>query len=140
MKPRNHVLLCCLLTALMPLTVSYAETPEAAAVKSAESWLGIVDSGDYSKSWEGSAALFRAAVTKEQWQQAMDASRKPLGSLVSRKVKSTQYATSLPGAPDGEYVVIQFTTSFSNKQSATETVTPMKDPDGAWRVSGYYIK
>ena len=48
--------------------------------------------------------------------------------------------TSLPGAPDGEYVVIQFDTSFTNKKVAVETVTPMKDEDGIWRVSGYYVK
>lgn len=48
--------------------------------------------------------------------------------------------TQLPGAPDGEYAVIQFETSFANKKSAIETVTPMKDPDGKWRVSGYFIK
>ncbi len=44
------------------------------------------------------------------------------------------------GAPDGEYVVIQFETSFEHKRSAIETVTPMMDRDGKWRVSGYYIK
>ena len=59
---------------------------------------------------------------------------------MSRQVISTKYATSLPGAPDGEYVVIQFKTSFENKASAVETVTPMKDPDGEWRVGGYFIK
>jgi hypothetical protein len=53
---------------------------------------------------------------------------------------SAKFARSLPGAPDGEYVVIQFTTSFDGKAVATETVTPMKDPDGHWRVSGYYIR
>jgi hypothetical protein len=47
---------------------------------------------------------------------------------------------SLPGAPDGEYVVIQYRTSFENKNDAIETVTPMKDTDGTWRVSGYYVK
>jgi hypothetical protein len=133
----------CILAALMTMAAPYARASAAAvesAVSAAESWLAVVDGGDYSKSWEDSAALFRAAVTKEQWAQALAASRKPLGSLESRKVKSTQYATSLPGAPDGEYVVIQFATSFANKKSAIETVTPMKDSDGAWRVSGYYIK
>jgi ribosomal protein S17E len=40
----------------------------------------------------------------------------------------------------GEYVVIQFETSFENKKTAVETVTPMMDKDGIWRVSGYYIK
>ena len=66
--------------------------------------------------------------------------RKPLCKLVSRKVKSKDYKTSLPGAPEGEYVVIQFKTSFENKKRSIETVTPMIDDDGKWRVSGYYIK
>ena len=48
--------------------------------------------------------------------------------------------TSMPGAPDGEYVVIQYSTNFQNKKSAIETVTPMKNKGGEWRVSGYYIK
>jgi hypothetical protein len=48
--------------------------------------------------------------------------------------------TSLHGAPDGEYLVIQFETSFSNKKSAIETVTSMLEKDGNWRVSGHYIK
>ena len=86
------------------------------------------------------AQLFKAAVTKQQWEQSMVGVRRPLGKLISRKVKSKQYATSLPGAPDGEYVVIQFQTSFENKRAAIETVTPMLDKDGKWRVSGYYIK
>lgn len=53
---------------------------------------------------------------------------------------ATSYMTSLPGAPDGEYVVVQFETSFTNKKAAAETVTPMLENDGQWRVSGYYIK
>ena len=70
----------------------------------------------------------------------MQAVREPLGKLISRKVKTKAYRTSLPGAPDGEYVVIEFETSFENKKVAVETVTPMMGKDGAWRVSGYYIK
>jgi len=66
--------------------------------------------------------------------------RKPLGNLLNRELSSKKYHTTLPGAPDGEYVVIIFKTSFSNKKSAYETITPMKEPDGKWRISGYYIK
>jgi len=29
---------------------------------------------------------------------------------------------------------------FANKKAAVETVTPMKDTDGQWRVSGYFIR
>ena len=53
---------------------------------------------------------------------------------------SKTFMTELPGAPDGRYVVIQFDTAFENKASSVETVTPMADPDGAWRVAGYFIK
>ncbi len=110
------------------------------AVDAAVSWLEMIDAGEYGKSWEHSAELFKASLSMEKWEQALGAVRKPLGGLKERKVKSTKYATSLPGAPDGEYVVIQFATSFTNKKSSIETVTPMKDPDGVWRVSGYYIQ
>ncbi len=79
-------------------------------------------------------------MTKDAFVKSLNAARKPLGALKSREVKSKQYQTSLPGAPDGQYVVIQFTTSMENKNSAVETVTPMLDKDGKWKVSGYYIK
>jgi hypothetical protein len=66
--------------------------------------------------------------------------RGPLGTLISRKVESARCASSLPGAPDGEYVVIQNESQFANKASAIETVTPRLEKDGSWKVSGYYIK
>ena len=113
---------------------------EKAAIAAAEKWLTIVDKGKYMESWEASSEYFKQAVKQDQWEQAVQAVRQPLGKLVSRKVKSASYTTSLPGAPDGQYVVIQLNTSFENKKSGIETVTPMIDKDGKWRVSGYYIK
>lgn len=113
---------------------------EKAAVSAAQKWLSMVDEGRYVESWKEAAEYFRNAVKENQWEQSLQAVRKPLGKLVLRKVKSQSYRTSLPGAPDGEYVVIMFETSFENKKSAVETVTPMLDKDGNWRVSGYYIK
>jgi hypothetical protein len=110
------------------------------ALSSAETWLSLVDEGKYAESWNEAAGYFKGAVKQEQWQEMLKAARKPLGKVISREVKSKSYHTSLPGAPDGEYVVIQFDTSFENKKSAIETVTPTKDKDGKWRVSGYFIK
>ena len=113
---------------------------EAAALSAAEKWLAMVDSEKYAESWKEAAELFRNAVQPQQWEQSIQAVREPLGKLISRKVKTKAYRTSLPGAPDGEYVVIQFETSFENKKVAVETVTPLMGKDGAWRVSGYFIK
>jgi hypothetical protein len=126
-----------------PLSDGKSESSEAAkqaAGQSAAVWLGVVDGGDYARSWQDSAAAFQAAVSQADWEKAVQAARAPLGRMTSRKIKSQQYATSLPGAPDGRYVVIQYDTTFENKPAAVETVTPMLEKDGQWKVSGYYIK
>ena len=60
--------------------------------------------------------------------------------MKSRELLSKLYSTNLPDAPKGQYVVVQYKTSFANKPSAIETITPMLDKDKKWRVSGYCIK
>ena len=113
---------------------------EKTAVQAAEQWLALLDAAEYDRSWNTAADYFKAAITGEKWNQTLAAFRSPLGKVLSRKLDQATYATSLPGAPDGEYVVVQFKTSFENKKSAVETVTPMLEKDGQWRVSGYYIR
>lgn len=139
-KLRNTlVLLVAGLLALCQL-LQAAETKESLAVTASKAWLALVDKGLYSKSWEEASQYFKTAVSQEKWKESMSSFRAPLGKLLSRKLKSSQYAKTLPGAPDGEYVVIQYETSFEKKGSAIETVTPMLDKDGKWRVTGYYIR
>jgi hypothetical protein len=125
---------------LLSHTLQAGQQAEETATASAQKWLTLIDQGKYSESWDEAAGFFRNAVQKNQWIASMEAFRKPLGALISRKLKSKKYTTSLPGAPDGKYVVIQYETSFEHKKSAIETVTPMLDKDNKWRVSGYYIK
>lgn len=116
------------------------EEAEQAALVATRAWLGWVDSGDFAKSWSEASSLFRAAVDEADWVKQVSTARKPFGKLISRRVGKTTYATSLPGAPDGQYVVIEMKSTFENKDSAVETITPMLDKDGQWRVSGYYIR
>jgi hypothetical protein len=113
---------------------------EQAAQTAADSWLGLVDQGKYAESWDEASLLFRGAMQKDDWERTMAALRKPMGKNLSRQVVTKRYSTSLPGVPDGEYVVIQFKSAFEKKSTAIETVTPMLDTDGKWRVSGYFIK
>ncbi len=117
-----------------------AQDKTKAAQTAAEAWLKLIDSGDYGQSWQDAASPFKAAVTEADWEQKLKASRAPFGALVYRKLKSAEFTTQLPGAPDGQYVVIRYDSSFVNKKSAIETVTPMLDQGGQWRVSGYFIK
>jgi len=125
---------------VMSYGICAEQTPEEAALISSQKWLSLVDSGRYVESWDEASGFFKNAVSKQKWIESMEAFRKPLGKLISRKPRSKKHTTSLPGAPDGDYVIIQYETSFENKKSSIETITPMLDRDGTWRVSGYYIK
>jgi hypothetical protein len=114
--------------------------PEAAAESAALTWLGLVDGGNYAQSWSSASFMFRQKISESQWQSAASGTRAPLGPLKSRTLRSATPKSALPGAPDGQYVVLQFDSSFEHKASAVETVTPMLDADGKWHVSGYYIR
>jgi len=110
------------------------------AKESAQAWLTLTDTGNYASSWDHAAAYFKTAIAKPDWEKALKSVRSPLGTLKSRKLKSATFTKTLPGAPDGEYVVIQCVTQFEQKKGSIETVTPMHEKDGSWKVSGYYIK
>jgi hypothetical protein len=56
------------------------------------------------------------------------------------QVKTAAYTKTLPGAPAGEYVVIQYDSNVEHQQAAMETPVPSLDGDGQWRVSGYFIQ
>jgi len=63
---------------------------EKAAVGVSSAWLSLVDEGKYTESWNQGAGFFKAAVTKEQWQNMVKTVRTPLGKVVARKLKSKQ--------------------------------------------------
>ena len=127
--------------ALFFSTSAFAAKPEVkAALAATQAWRALVDGGRYSASWEAMGTPAKATVTVEEWQTSMNGVRKPLGEVKSRKVKKSVFTTTLPGAPDGKYVTIQYKTSFSNKKGAVETAATMLDTDGQWHVVGYFIK
>lgn len=113
---------------------------EVAAQTAAEVWLGLVDDGQFDKSWDTAAKILRDLVKKSDWVELGKAKRPPLGKVVSRKLKEATPTKTLPGAPEGTYVVLQYNTEFENKKPVLETVTVVTDPDGQWRVSGYYLR
>ncbi len=123
----------------MPSGDSSSAFKELAAQAAAEKWLGLIDSGEYAKSWEQCARLFRERVTREQWVGTLPTTRAPFGAVKSRKVDAAAYKTSLPGAPDGQYVTVRFRTTFEKKESAEELVT-LAWEDDAWRPTGYFIR
>jgi hypothetical protein len=115
------------------------EAEESAAVSIAHIWLQSVDAESYEESWNEASQAFQSAIELADWQKQISNARGELGEIVSRELDTTNYKTELPGVPDGEYVVMEFRTSFANKNSAIETVTAKSEPEKGWRISGYFI-
>jgi len=120
----------------------HRRNPEAekAATAAAEAWLKLADSGKYAETWDYMASNFKEDVTKSNWNIYFSSLRKPLVRMISRKLISARYTTSIPGVPKGEYVIIQYGTFFEKKRNAIETITPVLDKDGKWKVSSYRIQ
>lgn len=138
MKAVGIIFACMLLLASPADAQQNAEI--AAAERAARDWLALTDPGQFAASWEQASSLFRAAITQENWESALAGARTPFGELRSRETGSSAFSTTLPGAPDGEYVVFEFESVFANKAAAVETLTVMKDIDGDWRVAGYFVR
>jgi predicted SnoaL-like aldol condensation-catalyzing enzyme len=120
---------------------AYKSNPKAeqAATEAALQWLDLIDDERYDEGWElASEKLFKSAVSKEESSRKIRGSREPLGAVVHRKVRSAKYATAMPGAPDGEYTIVKFSTRFENKKKAVETVSLEKSEH--WKICGYFVK
>jgi opacity protein-like surface antigen len=134
-----------ILFATMALTLcsfAFAQDEAAkrkAAEQAAQTWLAVVDQGNYGQSWDSAATFFKSHVSRENWEPMVKQVRGQIGKAGKREVASSTYQTELPNVPKGEYVVIQYKTKFGAGTMA-ETVVPMLDADGKWRVSGYFVR
>lgn len=126
--------------ALFMPSPAWSADPAGAAEKAALAWLRLVDKGDYLASWKESGEYFQNGITADKWGQAIYGVRLPLGQVTSRGLAVTKARQAMPGAPDGDYYVLLFKSSFTGKKKALETVTLVNEPDRGWRVVGYYIK
>lgn len=125
--------------AWFPALAADEEINVTPAIQAANAWLALIDGQRYGESWEQSSQLFQDATPRLKWETTAQSVRGPLGAVQARKMHSATYTRTLPGAPPGEYVVIRYETHFVNRPFSTETVTPSREKDGTWKVSGYFI-
>ncbi len=63
MSIRRRVVVAYLVASFVAASgVCAADKPEDAAQSAAESWLKLVDAGDYAASWEQAAKVFKGAI------------------------------------------------------------------------------
>ncbi|WP_263787705.1 DUF4019 domain-containing protein [Salinibacter grassmerensis] len=131
-------LLALVLVVPRPVSAQSNEQAVEAAKEAAQEWLALLDADKYKATWEESAALIKSQMTAEQWAAQIRQAHTTLDSLRSRSLVAARYTTSMPNAPEGEYVMAQYETSYGDKETV-ETV-PLKKDDGTWRVAGYFVK
>lgn len=150
MRLRRGWVVACLAGVLCTGVAFAADATEDAAQAAAESWLRLVDAGDYAGSWEQAGRALKGVVKQADWSESVGNARAPLGQLVSRALKSREYTEKAPTSRviggrvytwgEGRYVILHYEAAFANKASTVETVTAMADSDGAWRVAGYSVR
>lgn len=116
-----------------------AGAEEAPYLEAAMLWLKLIDAGDYAQSWEEADPYFQSELTSEMWIQALQQVRAPLGAVLSRNTKELVERQNLPGAPEGDYVVIILETSFGEMAAAIETLT-LRKTSNTWQAVGYFIR
>lgn len=123
----------------MPVAAQDLSPAEAEAVTEAEEWLRLIDSGEYGESWTRAAPLFQAALTQAEWEGTAQGVIRQTGRSLSREIENVSHTTALPEAPPGEYVVVQYQSSFQNIASAAEVVALRQEGERGWLVAGYFV-
>lgn len=127
---------------MRPTPVALAASSSASdktGTAAAEAWAQLLDRQRWGDSWKASSTLFKSKITEAGWVSTIQPLRSQLGPISSRSLKSVTSANTLPGAPDGDYKIVQFDTAFANKSDAVETVVLTRE-GSAWVVGGYFIR
>ncbi len=136
---RQFVALLLLLFCMSAIHASDSDILEKVE-RSARSWLELVDNDEYVESWRKSSVELREKISESDWIKSITATRVPLGSADNRYIATAGQTKSLSGLPNGEYIVLQFYTRFTNKGLVMETIALAKQQNGDWLVAEYTAK
>lgn len=123
----------------LALATTAEQATSSVEVATAKEWVSLIDQRRWTDSWDATGKLFQSQMPRTSWTAAIRPVREPLGAVMSRTLKGSAEAKSLPGAPDGDYKIVQFTTSFAAKKDGVETVVLARETSG-WKVNGYFIR
>ena len=120
----------------IPLPAAETRSDDQTILDTATKWLAITDAGQYAQAYQAYPQRITSSGLEQNFVGFMRARRLPLGTVLSRKVVKVSRQSKLRGAPDGDYSIIEYETSFEHKAGAVETVT-LTSENGYWQVSGY---
>ena len=99
----------------------------------ATSWLNLIDTEHYAESWQQLGNKLRTKYNESTWPKALRPLLSQAGKIKKRTFRSVSYSDS-----QGDTVIVEFDSSFSNATRAKEIVTMVQE-EGQWRVISYSI-
>ncbi|MDQ0086119.1 hypothetical protein J2W35_006500 [Variovorax boronicumulans] len=132
----SSVLLC-----IAGLASSQTIEPAQLAAVGAEV-VAQVDSGRLGDLWNAASPVTRQTVPKAQFIEGLAEARKPLGAPSSRMwmMLARQQVGTEKGVMGGQYMSIEYQTSFAKGVIKRELVSFRLDEDKIWRFSGYLVR
>ena len=115
-----------------------ARTDAEVAQQSAESWLELLDAGDFPTAYDRTGSIFQESVTAGEFRNRMEERLALLGAFESRMLDSTVRLTTAPGLPTGDYLVFEFDGIYELRPDARERITVASE-SGEWPVIGIYL-
>lgn len=135
---RFFVAAVLVLVTILPLQPALAgDTMDAEAVSAAENFLDLIDQHDYQTSWEQGSFMLHRELSQQEWHKELEPIRPLFGTPLGRSLIALRLRDRHPGYPDGQYAILSFESSFSNKAQAVESLILVKETDGVWRVLRY---
>lgn len=130
---------------LAPLAHAVADR-ELVAKQAAEAWLVYIDEGKYAEALSVAAPDLRESISRKDWMTGLNQVRQPLGAVESRKLQRLFATSVLPGGVEGDFIVVNFRTKFSDREEPANEIlimTPADPTEGQpenWLVTSYYIE
>lgn len=119
------------------LSPNVNDTRATEAQAAANTWLASFDTGEGADNWLQSASIFKERVRQEDWQKRVDDQRTQFGRLKTRTLKGMEFTRQLENAPDGEYFVLRYLSTYAKKDTVVEILVPTRDRDGNWKIANY---
>ena len=108
---------------------------EAEAVKIANDWLNIVESGDDKQSFSMLPPIFQQNLTQDTWRESVLDRNAKTGKLISRKLRRVVWYDNPANAPlPGLYAAVEFDSLFENTDKHFQFVILHSQNDEAFKV------
>ena len=124
---------------LFCLSLPAAAEMKTPVIAAAESFFELRDAGSLQQAWWEGSEILHQTTRMDRWMEDMRIQSELMGDLVKRSLRSRVQRSTMPGLPDGEYVILLYDVSFEHKKAGLEILVMLHDASGDWRLVSYRL-